>query len=82
MLTTITYVQAIYAVVEQHSRDLTRASQLATQQAKEQVKEKIEVVDKAKIASLEAELARMWLKKENCEQALAKKETTLATTEY
>lgn len=38
-------------------------------------------MDKVKIELLESELARTHLEKEKCEQALAEKDTVLATTE-
>lgn len=69
---------------EQHARDMTRAAQRATERAEERAEEQLKErlnIDKAKIELLDVELARTHLEKEKCEQALAEKDTALATTE-
>lgn len=59
--------------------DLVRILRRATERAEKQLKEKMEL-DKAKIESLEAELARLQEEKAKYEEALAAKNMTFETS--
>lgn len=54
----VMFIKVVQVVVNQHTRGLAWMSQLAADRAKEKLKAKIDK-DKIKIASLEAELARL-----------------------
>lgn len=63
------------AAYDQHTQDLTMISQLATNQAEEKLKAKMDL-DKAKIESLEVELARLHLVAKKFEEKLVSTKTT------
>lgn len=74
------FLQAIHTVCKQHARDLTRISQLAANQAEENLKSKMDL-DRAKIESLEAKLTRMHIVAKKFDDELVTTKTTLVTTE-
>lgn len=67
-------------IVKQHAQDLMRISQLPTERAKEKLKAKMDL-DRAKIESLEVELARMHNEAKKYDEALAANGTAMVATE-
>lgn len=72
------FLQAIQTVCEQYARELMRISQLATNRVEEKLKAKRDM-DKVKIESLEAELAKMHIVAKKSEEELVSAKTALST---